>query len=116
MLTDPQVVTVNAVAKSMPRIAIGDLQATYSKDDESYKLKISHLKSKKRIRTMARVDYRAVVADPLTAVNDYETLGIYVVIDRPEVAFSVTDVDNLVQGFKAWLTTTIVTNLYGLQS
>lgn len=116
MLTDPQVVTVNAVAKSMPRIASGNLEGTYALADQSYKLKVGHKVSGKRIRTMARVDFRAVVPDPLTAVNDWENLGVYVVIDRPEVGFTVTDVDNLVQGFKAWLTTAMVTSLYGLQS
>lgn len=116
MFVDPQVVTVNAVAKSMPRIQTSGLKSEYLKDDESYRLTISHQKSGKRIRSMARIDNRAVVPDPLTAVNDYETLSFYVVIDRPEVGFDATAVDNLVQGFKTWLTSGIVTALYGQQS
>lgn len=116
MFTDPQVITVNAVAKSMARISSTGLSSEYLKDDESYRLKISHQKSGKRIRSMARVEQREIVPDPLTAVNDYETLAVYVVVDRPEVGFTATQVDQLVTGFKTWLTTGIVTALFGQQS
>jgi hypothetical protein len=116
MFADPQSVTINSVAKSMPRISSKDLSATYQKDDQSFKLTISHLISNKRIRSMVRIDQRAIVPDPLTAVNDYETLSFYFVIDRPEAGFSATEVDYLVQGLKTWLDTTADGKLYGLQS
>lgn len=116
MFADPQSVTVNAVAKSMPRISSKDLSGTYQKDDQTFKLTISHLISNQRVRSMVRIDQRAIVPDPLTAVNDWETLSFYFVVDRPEVGFSSTEVDNLVQGLKTWLDTTAVGKLYGLQS
>lgn len=116
MFSDPQSVTVNSVAQSMPRVETTGQSSKYQTADESYKLSISHQKSNKRIRSMVRIDNRAVVPDPLTSVNDYENLGVYLVVDRPEVGFSATQVDNLVQGFKAWLTTANVTALYGQQS
>lgn len=114
---DPQSITVNTVAKSMPRIESSGLSSTYSKDDGTFKLQISHQRTaKQRVRSMTRVDQRAVVADPLTSVNDYETLAVYLVIDRPEVGFSATEVDYLVQALKGWATTQNVTALFGLQS
>lgn len=116
MFTDPQVVTVNAVAKSMPRITVSGLSAIYQISDESFKLSLSHQKSNKRIRSMARIDQRAVVADPLTSENDYETLTFYVVLDRPEVGFSLTQVDQLIAGLKAWLDSTAIARLYGQES
>lgn len=116
MFADPQVITVASVAKSMPRIETGGLSSKYSTADENYKLSISHQRSNKRIRSMARVDQRAVVPDPLTAVNDYESIGIYLVIDRPEVGFTDTQINDLVAGYKTWLTSTIVSALVGLQS
>jgi archaellum component FlaG (FlaF/FlaG flagellin family) len=116
MFADPQVVTVNAVAKSMPRVKTDGLSAIYQMSDETFKLTLSHQKSNKRIRSMARIDQRAIVADPLTSENDYETLSFYVVIDRPEVAFSSTTVDQLVTGFKTWLDSTNVGKLYGQES
>jgi len=116
MFADPQVVTVNAVAKSMARILILGTSATYQMSDETFKLTISHQKSNKRIRSMVRIDQRAVVADPLTAENDYETLSFYFVIDRPEVGFSQTQVEQLVAGLKTWLDNAAIGKLYGQES
>lgn len=116
MFADPQSITVNSVAQSMPRIETSGTSSKYSKDDETFKLNISHTKTNDRIRSMARVDQRAIVPDPLTAVNDYETLGVYLVIDRPIVGFTATQVDYVVQALKTWLSTANVTKLYGLES
>lgn len=116
MFTDPQVVTVNSVAKSMPRLLFDGLSSSYATADGLFKFKISHQKSNKRIRSMARIDQRAIVADPLTAENDYETLGVYLVIDRPEVGFSSTQVEQLITGFKTWLDATMIGKLYGQEA
>lgn len=116
MLSDPQVITVNAVAKSMARITVGDRVATYANSDETFVLKVSHQKSNNRVRTMARVDQQAVVADPITSVNDTETLSCYIVIDRPLFGFTAVQCDQLIAGLKTWLDTTMVTKLYGQES
>jgi hypothetical protein len=116
MLTDPQTITVNAVAKTMPKVSSTGTSTTYQLADKSFKLTISHQESKGRIRSLAKVEQRAVVADPLTSVNDYETLALHVVVDRPEVGFSSTQVDQLVAGFKTWLDSTMVGKLYGQES
>jgi len=119
-LSDPQSVTVNAVAQSMPRILVSGTSSTYAKSDESFKLTISHQKTaskgNRRIRSMARIDQRAIVPDPLTAVNDYETLSFYVVIDRPEAGFSSTQTEQLITGFKTWLDATMIGKLYGQET
>lgn len=116
-LSDPQTVTVNAVAKVMPRVILQGTSAKYMLGDESFTLDISHQKSKDgRIRSMAKITQRAVVADPLTNVNDYETLGFHVVIDRPSYGFSQTQVEQLVTGFKTWLDNTMVGKLFGQES
>lgn len=116
MLTDPQIVTVNAVPQSMPRVSTGGLKSTYQKNDQNWTLTVSHTPVKDRIRSMARIDQRAIVPDPLTSVNDYETLSFYVVVDRPQVGFSSTQVDQLIAGFKTWLDSTMVGKLFGQES
>lgn len=116
MFADPQVVTINAVAKSMPRVTSDGTKSLYQMTDESFKLTISHQKSNQRIRSMARIDQRAIVPDPLTAVNDYETLSFYCVVDRPLVGFTQTQVDQLIAGLKTWLDTTASGKLYGQES
>jgi len=116
MFTDPQSVTVNAVAQSMPRVKTKDLSSVYQKGDQTFTLTISHTPAKDRIRSMARIDQRAIVADPLTAVNDYQTLSFYVVVDRPNYGFSMTQVEQLVAGFKTWLDNTAIDKLFGQES
>lgn len=116
MFADPQTVTVNAVAKVMPRVLVDGKSATYQLADQSFTLRISHLLSNQRVRSMVRIDQRAVVADPLTAVNDYETLSFYVVVDRPEVGFTSTQLDQLIAGLKTWLDATAIGKVYGQES
>jgi hypothetical protein len=116
MLSDPQTVTINAVAKSLPKTTISGTSAIYQSSDGVWTLTVSHQVSKGRIRTMARLDQRAIVPDPLTAVNDFETLTDYHVIDRPEAGFSVTQVQQQVAGLNAWLDATMVSKLYGKES
>jgi len=116
MFADPQSVTVNAVAQSMPRLSSTGTSAVYSKADGTFKLNISHTEAKERIRSMVRIDQKAIVADPLTAVNDYETLSFYVVVDRPAFGFSSTQVDQLIAGLKTWLDSTAIGKLYGRES
>lgn len=116
MFPDPQTVTVNAVAKVMPRIDSNGRKATYQLNDQTFTLTLSHVIQKDRVRSMARIDQRAIVPDPLTSVNDWETLSAYMVIDRPLAGFSSVQVDQLITGFKTWLDTTAVGRLYGQES
>jgi hypothetical protein len=113
---DPQTVTVNAVAQAMPRVSTGGSKSTYRKADGTYVLTISHTESAQRVRSMVRIDQKSVVPDPLTSVNDYETLSFYCVLDRPIYGFTQTQVDQLVAGFKTWLDTTAIGKLYAVES
>lgn len=117
MFSDPQTVTVNAVAKVMPRVLSDGKKSIYRLADETYTLTISHQTvSGDRVRSMVRIDQRAIVPDPLTAVNDYETLSFYVVVDRPLAGFSSTQTDQLIAGLKTWLDSTAVGKIYGQES
>ncbi len=120
MLADPQSITVSAVAKSMPRILNEGTHALYQMSDQTFSLDVRHTsfnKDKKaRVRSRVGFTQRAVVADPLTAVNDFETVDISIQIDRPEVGFSSAQIDAMCVGFKTWLDTTMVGKLYGRES
>lgn len=116
MFTDPQTVTINAIAKVMPKVTSTGLKSEYSLADGTVKLTISHIESKDRIRTMVRVDVRAVVPDPLTSVNDFETLSTYTVIDRPIFGFSSAQVEQQIAGLATWLSPTNVAKLFGRES
>jgi len=120
ILSDPQTITVSAVAQAMPKLSQADMSSSYAKDDNTFGLTIRHTTlrkdKKQRIKHLVVFSKRAVVPDPLTAVNDFETLSVSVQIDRPEAGFSAADVQALVTGFQSWLTSTIVGKLYGRES
>lgn len=108
--TDPQSVTVNSVAKSMPRVSTGDLNSVYKSADDAWQFRISHQKSKSRIRRMVRLDNKLVAADPLTAENTYQSVGVYLVIDEPDVGVDDTTIGYQVAALTAWATPTNVGN------
>jgi hypothetical protein len=116
MFADPQSVTVNSVAKSMPRVSSKDLSSTYSMVDGTFKLTISHNPTKDRIRSMVRIDQRAIVTNPLDSTNDYDTLSFYIVLDRPVYGFTTVQIEQLATGFLAWYTTGNVDKLIGTES
>jgi hypothetical protein len=131
---DPQSITVNAVAQSLPRVAnaANPKLAVFRKQDGSYRLEISHdVQSQKRsrntssgvqaittnvIRSLIRFTKRAIVADPVSAANDYEELQISIIVQRPEVGFTATDLDQVWSGFKAWANTAATDKIFGLES
>lgn len=111
--TDPQSITVNAVAKSMPRISTEGQRSVYQKPEEDFKMTISHQAARDRTRRMVRVDQRVVATDPLTSASEYKTLGVYLVIDEPEYGFSDTEIDYLVQALKGWASTANILKVCG---
>lgn len=116
MLTDPQTITIDGAAISFAKISSEGLKTVYQNSSGTHKLTVSHQTSKKRTRRMARIDHKVLAADPLTAVNAYQTAGVYLVIDEPEFGFTDDQIDDVVQGFKSWLTTAMVTAILTSQS
>lgn len=113
MFADPQSVTINAVPISLPRISVGNQEATYRSADETVQLRISHQASKGRKRRMARLDKTVIAADPLTAENTSQKAGIYLVVDEPDFGFDDTNLDYLVDALIAWLTAANIAKLLG---
>lgn len=116
MLADPQTVTINAVAKVMPRVEQEGKSALYQLADNTFKLKVSHQPAKDRVRSMVRLDQRLVVPDPLTSVNDFEDAGIYIVLDRPLAGFSLAQLEYMRAGIFALCDATFFAKLYGQES
>lgn len=104
MLTSPQTITIDGVANTCNKIEENKTSSIYSTDDGNVKLTVSHQESKSRFRRMARVDKRVIAADPLTAINAYQKLGVYVVIDEPLNGFADADIAFVVEALKTWLT------------
>jgi hypothetical protein len=119
MLADPQSVTINAVAQSLPAIARGVNTSSYQKDDGTVKLSISH-QFGKRTRRTARLDFSKIVADPLVpAQNQKVTMSSYLVIDHPITGLTNAEIKYVVDALTAYLTASSgakVTSIVGGES
>lgn len=119
MFSDPQSVTINSVAQSLPRTGVGDQSAVYTKDDETVRLTISHMDtSKGRTRRTVRLDVNKVAADPFTA-NQSRRLNSfgYVVIDEPsDGSFTNAELLLNMKGLVAWLSDANLTKVIAGES
>lgn len=114
-LSDPQTITVDAVPYACARVQSDGSRSVYATADGNFKFTVSHQTSKGRTRRMIRIDKRVVAADPLSSENEYKTAGIYLVVDEPDFGFSDDALDDIVQGFKTWLSTANVTKVLGAE-
>lgn len=111
MFADPQSVTINAVANSLPRTGSGVDNGTFSKDDGNVKLSVKHSYGN-RVRRLVRLDHRKVASDPLaTGYNKEYSMNAYLVIDVPSVGYTLTEAKQIVDALTLWLTTTSGSNV-----
>lgn len=115
-LADPQTITVNSVAKTLALIVKEGRKSTYMSSDQLFELTVSHQPTKDRCRSQAQIVQRAVVADPLTSVNDYDFVKFYCVLDHPNAGFTLAQRQQLIAGFQAWLDSTMVGKIVGQES
>lgn len=104
MLADPQSVTINSVANSLPAVARGINQSSYQKDDGNVVLSVSHQYGKRTRRTV-RLDFSKIAADPLVSAQNIKySMSTYLVIDTPITGFTVAEAKLVVDGLTAYLT------------
>lgn len=103
-LADPQSVTINAVANTLPRIASGVNTGAFQKDDGNVGLTVAHTYGKRTRRTI-RLDHRKIAADPLiSAQNILYSMSCYLVVDTPITGYTVAEAKQIVDGLTAYLT------------
>jgi hypothetical protein len=113
MFADPQSITVNAVAKSLPAIARNEMNSIYRMDTGDYKLTISHQWAK-RNRFSVRVDAQKIAADPLTSANNViYTMSAYLVIDAPPVGYTNTELKDIALALSTWCTSANLLKVLG---
>jgi len=101
---DPQSVTINAVANSLPRTSSGVSSGGFSTADGITKLLISHSYGKRTRRT-ARIDFAKIAADTYNpTLNVRSTMSAYVVVDVPVTGFTVLEQKYIVDALTLWLT------------
>ena len=103
-LVDPQSITVNAVANSLPRVSAQGSASIYSKDDGNLKLTVSSTTGK-RTRRLVRIDSRKTAVDPLfPAQNVPYNMAAYLVVETPSVGYTIAEQKQIVDALSAWLT------------
>lgn len=111
--TDPQTVTVGS-ALTLPRISSGINSGSFSKDDGTAVLSVSHQYGKRTRRT-ARVTSTKISADPLlTNVNVRLSASAYLVVDVPNNGYTIAEIKDIVTGLTTWLTASTNANLVKL--
>lgn len=101
---DPQSITVNAVAQSMPRVSSGVNSGVFRKDDTTYELVISHGYGKRTRRT-AKFTNSKIIADAyITDTNVKVSGSVSLVVDLPPTGYTVAEAKLIIDGFLAYLT------------
>ena len=105
MLADPQSVTINAVATSLPRTQQGATQNTYTSADGKTSMITKQNITSARFRREVRLSQTKIAADPISTLNKESGVSVYLVIDEPKSGiFSDTEIGYLVEALKSWLT------------
>jgi len=104
---DPQSLTINSVANSLPRISSGVNTGSFATADGTVKLSVSHSYGKRTRRTI-RVDHSKISADPLIgSQNIKSSMSVYIVADVPaNGSYSITEQKQIVDALTAFLTAT----------
>ena len=100
---DPQSVTINAVANSLPRTSSDATTSEYTKDDGNVSLRISH-STGRRVQRRIRLNHRKVAADPFqTGLNSEFSMSVQVIVDVPKLGYSIAEQKQIVDALVAFL-------------
>lgn len=102
MFPDPQSVTINAVAVSLPRTLNTAGLGEYTSADGNTKLTVKQNTSATRFRREARITVKKIAADPISAANKEISASVYLVIDEPRWGFSDVELDYYKDALLAW--------------
>lgn len=104
MLADPQSVTINAVAISLPRTQNGATGNIYTSADGNTTMTTKQNSTAKRFRREVRISQSKIAADPISAVNSRDGFSVYLVVDEPRSGvFSDTEIGYVIDALKTWL-------------
>lgn len=90
MFVDPQVVTLSAVAKTLPKVPSGKVESIsrFSGDDGNTVLTVHQNSTNNRARREIRLTLGKVAADPITAINKSLNASVVIVFDEPKYGFT----------------------------
>lgn len=116
MLADPQSVTINAVAVSVPRTQMGPTANTYTSADGNTTFVVKQNTTASRFRREIRLSQSKVAADPISGLNKALGVSVYLVVDEPKSGFTDTEIGYLIDALKAWATSANYLKVLGGES
>lgn len=115
-LTDPQSVTVDSEAKSLPRTGFSPNSGTFTSEDGNLQLQVSHQQAS-RIRHMVRLSDKRAVSNPLVPDQNLAvSMSSHLVIDMPRNGYTVAEIADLSAALTAWCTVSNLTKVISGQS
>jgi len=109
--SDPQSVTVNAVARSLPRILNGTKVGTFVTADGITTLTLDPTGTKSRRVAKASVRENVNVTDAQTGLVSVQNHSFTIIANRPMTGISDTVAEQLAAGLITWLTASSNANL-----
>jgi len=103
VLADPQSVTINAVATSLPRTSNGATQNVYTSADGVTSMTTKQNVTATRFRREVRLSQHKVAADPISGLNKDLGVSVYVVVDEPKSGYTDAEIGYLIDALKTWL-------------
>lgn len=114
MFADPQSITVNAVAKSLPAVSRGTDSSLYKMDTGDYSLTISKARTGSRKRFAIRVDARKIAVDPYTSVNAEFTSTCILSMNLPASGgFTNAEMKDIALALTGWATSANLLKVLG---
>ena len=114
MLADPQSVTINAVAVSLPRTQQGPTVNTYTSSDGKTVMTTKQNITSSRFRREVRLAQTKIAADPISAVNKESGFSVYLVVDEPRSGvFTDAEIGYVIEALKTWSSSTNYNKVLG---
>jgi hypothetical protein len=114
MFADPQTITVNSVAKTLPAVSRAPDSSTYKMDTGDFSLTISKARTGSRKRFAVRVDARKIAPDPLAASNNVEYTSTCILsINAPFVGYTNAEMKDIALALTGWATSANLLKVLG---
>jgi hypothetical protein len=116
MLADPQSVTINGAATSLPQTVSSQNQNVYTSADGNTAMTVKQTQSTSRFRREVRLSQQKIAADPISGLNKQLGVSVYLVIDEPRSGFTDLEIGYLIDALKGWLTSANYNKILGGES
>lgn len=102
---DPQSVTIDGAAVSLPRTGFGTSSGKFTSADGADSLEIQHQTGGPRFRHLVRLSDTRIVSDPLVPdQNRAVSMSAHIVIDMPRNGYTAAEIADLAAALTGWAT------------